>query len=129
MKIVFKTNCRLMQVKVLQMLQGEHSAILLTFIKLRFVMKIFVLSFLGDRFTQVLLYSVVFIYSQPNTAHQSAYIHTNELRRKNPLILFHVNSNGAYPPANLLSLISVFVIYYLQLCALQNLNNHISLYS
>ena len=39
-KLVFKTNYRLMKVK------GEHSAILLTFIKLPFVIKIFVLSVL-----------------------------------------------------------------------------------
>ena len=39
------------------MLQGEHSAILLTFIKLPFVIKIIVLSiFESGRFTQVLLY-------------------------------------------------------------------------
>ena len=36
--------------------QVEHSAILSTFIKLLFVMKIIVLLFLGGRFTQVLLY-------------------------------------------------------------------------
>ena len=42
------------------MLQGEHSAILSTFIKLPFVIKIFALSiFLGDRFTQILLYPVL----------------------------------------------------------------------
>ena len=34
------------------LLQGEHSAILLTFIKLPFVIKIFVLSILSGRFTQ-----------------------------------------------------------------------------
>ena len=34
-KLVFKTDYRLLQVKVLQ--KGEHSAILLTFIKLPFV--------------------------------------------------------------------------------------------
>ena len=38
-----------------KMLQGEHSAILLTFIKLPFVFKIFVLSILSGGFTQVLL--------------------------------------------------------------------------
>ena len=37
-----------------RMLQGEHSAILSTFIKLPFVIKIFVLSILSGRFTQVL---------------------------------------------------------------------------
>ena len=49
-KLVFKTNYCLMQVKSIaecfpfcRMLQGEHSAILLTFIKLPFVIKIFVL--------------------------------------------------------------------------------------
>ena len=39
-----------------RMLQGEHSAILLTFIKLSFVIKIFVLSFLSGGFIQVFLY-------------------------------------------------------------------------
>ena len=42
--------------KYCRMLQGEHSAILLTFIKLPFVIKIFVFVFLSGRFTQVLLY-------------------------------------------------------------------------
>ena len=44
--------------KYCRMLQGEHSAILLTSIKLPFAIKIFVLSILSGRFTQVLLYSV-----------------------------------------------------------------------
>ena len=48
-KTVFKTNYPLMQV------QGEHSAILSTFIKLP-VIKIFVLSFLSGCLRQVLLY-------------------------------------------------------------------------
>ena len=39
-KVVFKTNYNFMG----RMLQGEHSAILLTFVKLLFVIKIFVLS-------------------------------------------------------------------------------------
>ena len=42
-----------MQVKSI----AECSAILSTFIKLPFVIKIFVLSFFGGRFTQVLLYA------------------------------------------------------------------------
>ena len=42
--------------KYCRMLQGEHSAILYTFIKLPFVIKIFVLSILEWPFTQVLLY-------------------------------------------------------------------------
>ena len=41
--------------KYCRILQGEHSAILLTLIKLLFVMKIFVLSILSGRFTQVSL--------------------------------------------------------------------------
>ena len=41
--------------KYCRMLQGEHSAKLSTFIKLPFVIKIFVLSILSDCFTQVLL--------------------------------------------------------------------------
>ena len=43
-KLVFKTNYRLMQVKSIAECFGEHSAILLTFIKLLFVINIFVLS-------------------------------------------------------------------------------------
>ena len=39
-----------------RMLQGEHSAILSTFIKLPFVIKIFVLSFLSGCLRQILLY-------------------------------------------------------------------------
>ena len=39
-----------------RMLPLKHSAILLTFIKLPFVIKIFVLSILSGHFTQVLLY-------------------------------------------------------------------------
>ena len=53
--LVFKTNYRLMQVKVLQNAPIEHSAILSTFIKLQFVFKPFVLSILSDRLRQVLL--------------------------------------------------------------------------
>ena len=40
------------------MLQGEHFAILLTFIKLPFIIKTIVLSILSGRFTQVLLYII-----------------------------------------------------------------------
>ena len=40
--MVFKTNYRLMQVKSIA--EWEHSAILLTFIKLPFVIKVFVMS-------------------------------------------------------------------------------------
>ena len=43
--------------KYCRMLQGEHSAILSTFIKLRFVIKIFFCLFLSGRFTKVLLYA------------------------------------------------------------------------
>ena len=44
-KMVFKTDYCLMQViKYCRMLQEEHSAIFLTFIKLPFVIKIFILS-------------------------------------------------------------------------------------
>ena len=53
------------------MLQGEHSAMLLTFIQLPFVIKIFVLSifewplktFLSDRLRQILLYSLSLLNS------------------------------------------------------------------
>ena len=39
------------------MVQEEHCALLSTFVKLPFVIKIFVLSIFSGRFTQVLLYS------------------------------------------------------------------------
>ena len=42
-----------------RMLQGEHSAILSTFIKLPFALKTFVLSILSGRSRQVLLYLVL----------------------------------------------------------------------
>ena len=51
-----------MQVKSI-LLQGEHSAILLTCIKLPFVIKIFVLSIFSGRFTQVLLYVEIHVFS------------------------------------------------------------------
>ena len=55
-KLVFKTNYRLMQVNsIAECSKGEHSAILSTFIKLPFVIKIFVLSNISGRLTQVLL--------------------------------------------------------------------------
>ena len=44
--------------KYCRMRQGEHFAILLSIIKLPFVIKIFVLSIFGWSFTQVLLYSL-----------------------------------------------------------------------
>ena len=60
-KLVFKTYDRLMQVKNIgECSKREHSAILLTFIKLSFVIKIFILSIFDLCFTQVLLYSLVF---------------------------------------------------------------------
>ena len=43
-KLVFKTDYRLMQVKSIAECSGEHSAILLTLIKLPFVINSFVLS-------------------------------------------------------------------------------------
>ena len=43
-KLFFKTDYRLMQVKILQNAPKEHSAILLTFIKIPFVFKTFDLS-------------------------------------------------------------------------------------
>ena len=43
-KLAFKTDYRLMQVKVFQNAPREHSTILSTFIKLPFVVKTFVLS-------------------------------------------------------------------------------------
>ena len=55
-KLVFKTILLKAGQKYCRMLQGEHSAILWTFIKLPFVIKIFVLSIFSGNITQVLLY-------------------------------------------------------------------------
>ena len=56
-KIVFQYGLSLNAgQKYCRMLQGEHSAILSTFIKLPFSIKTFVLSFLSGRLRQVLLY-------------------------------------------------------------------------
>ena len=56
-KIVFQDQMLLNAAqKYCRMHQGEHSAILSTFIKLPFVIKFFVMSVLSGRFTQVLLY-------------------------------------------------------------------------
>ena len=56
-KLVFKTNFRLKQVKsIAECSKGEHSAKLITFIKLPFVIKIFVVSIIEWPFSQVLLY-------------------------------------------------------------------------
>ena len=51
--------------KYCRMLQGEHSAILLAFIKLPFVIKIFVLSFLCGHFAQAFSYKgcLIRVYS------------------------------------------------------------------
>ena len=49
--------------KYCRMLQGEHSAILLTFIKLPFIIKIFVLSFLSGCLRHVLLYELSVYFS------------------------------------------------------------------
>ena len=54
------------------MLQGEHSAILLTFIKLPFVLKIFVLSIFSGRFTQILLY----VQPDARTLYIPEHLHT-----------------------------------------------------
>ena len=57
-KLFFKTNYRLMQVKnIAECSKGEHSAILSTFIKLPFVMKIFILS-IFEWFT---VYQTIFV--------------------------------------------------------------------
>ena len=73
-KLVFKTNYRLMQVKsIAKCSYGEHSAILLTFIKLPFVIKIFVLPIfewlLKTGFTADILYAIrmglsIYIYTR-----------------------------------------------------------------
>ena len=58
-KLVFKTNYRLMQVKsIAECSKGDYSAILLTFIKLPFVIEIFNLYVFEWLFIQVLLYLV-----------------------------------------------------------------------
>ena len=58
------------------MLQGEHSAILSTFIKLTNVIKSFVLSIFSDRFTHVLLYCILtfwYLISDQHTRNWYSY--------------------------------------------------------
>ena len=61
-KLVFKTNYRLMQVRSIaecsKGIQGEHSTILSTFIKLPLSLRSLFCLFLSGRFTQVLLYFI-----------------------------------------------------------------------
>ena len=60
------------------MLQGENSAIRSTFIKLPFFIKIFGLSFLSGRFTQVLLYPFKYCYllfCQPRVEVTSCFVY------------------------------------------------------
>ena len=52
------SHCLEISCKEDQITSAQHSAILSTFIKLPFVIKIFVLSILSGRFTQILLYVV-----------------------------------------------------------------------
>ena len=49
--------------KYCRMLEGEHSVILSTFIKLPFVIKIFVLSFLSDCLRHILPYELSVLWS------------------------------------------------------------------
>ena len=82
--MVFKTGYRLMQVKSIaecspfaecSKVQGEHSAILTTFIKLPFVIKIFVLSIfewpLYTGFTIMQFFSSLLCHSREVKEHQS----------------------------------------------------------
>ena len=78
-KIVFKTNYRLMQIKSIAMFQGEHSAILSTFIKLLFVIKISVMSIFERPFrTGFTVYIKVSEYEQ-----EMPHSHTEDQQRTN----------------------------------------------
>ena len=78
------------------MFQGEHSAILSTFIKLPVVIKTFVLSFLSGRFIQVLLYAFMYVVLVRQIIH--CFVNENVLRtvkndnflsNRNILTFFH----------------------------------------
>ena len=69
------------------MLQGEHSAILLTFIKLPFVIKIFVCLFLSGGFTQILLY-VDFYFS-----YKLAFVNSLQKMENNGYLIFWYSSH------------------------------------
>ena len=73
------------------MLQGEHSAILLTFIKLPFGIKIFVLSILSGRFRQVLLYMKLLLGLSIRQVYVSFILVTRSIfDSKDRFILFNV---------------------------------------
>ena len=57
------------------MLQGEHSAILSTFIKLQFVIKIFFYLFLSGRLRQVLLYTPILASINKVKSNRSGALH------------------------------------------------------
>ena len=75
--------------KYCRIIQGEHSAILLTFIKLPFVIKIFVLSIFRGHFTQVLLYLYMVIHT---SLAQVIIIPTFFLEKKGILISYQSRS-------------------------------------
>ena len=94
--MVFKTNSGQ---KYCIMLQGKHSEILLTFIKLPFVIKTFVLSILRGRFTQLLLYVPSCGHSRYDCTKAFSYIvkcskYTNSFYRTTPVssINTHISS-------------------------------------
>ena len=64
-----------MQVKsIAECSKEEHSAIRLTFIKLPYVIKIFILSILSGRFTQVLPYNDEACFIEPQISHFANFI-------------------------------------------------------
>ena len=79
--------------KYCRMFQGEHSAILSTFIKLSFVIKIFVLSILSGRLRQVLLY-----YSHMRRSHYAVTQLRNENCTHSKEITLCGNSSFPYIP-------------------------------
>ena len=75
------------------MFQGEHSAIHSAFIKLPFVINIFVLSFLGGPFTQVLLLihfvAIVELVTTKTISPHKIYLHTKTITLKEFLLCLY----------------------------------------
>ena len=77
------------------MLQGEHSALLSTLIKLPVIIKIFVLSFLSGHFSQVLLYNET---RKVHCAYKGSHVRISKLRYISvPEYCFYYLSNSADP--------------------------------
>ena len=82
--------------KVLQNAPREHSAILSNFIKLQFVFKTFILSFLSDRLRQVLLYNLKLCDSK--LVKRDSFLTSSDIQANISLLFLMPAAISAYIP-------------------------------